>query len=64
MFSGYVWEQLLLMINCPILALSATIANADNFYKWLQRKEVRIHFCILKQNKKQKQNTNNNNTIV
>ncbi|KAH8731978.1 hypothetical protein GQ44DRAFT_755334 [Phaeosphaeriaceae sp. PMI808] len=32
---GLVWEQLLLMAPCPIIALSATIGNADAFSDWL-----------------------------
>jgi hypothetical protein len=32
---GLIWEQLLLMAPCPIIALSATIGNADEFNAWL-----------------------------
>lgn len=32
---GLIWEQLLLMAPCPILALSATIGNPDEFSAWL-----------------------------
>ncbi|KAF1847985.1 DEAD/DEAH box helicase-like protein [Cucurbitaria berberidis CBS 394.84] len=32
---GLVWEQLLLMAPCPIIALSATIGNAEAFNDWL-----------------------------
>jgi hypothetical protein len=32
---GLIWEQLLLMAPCPIIALSATIGNADAFNDWL-----------------------------
>lgn len=32
---GVIWEQLLLMAPCPIIALSATIGNADAFNDWL-----------------------------
>jgi hypothetical protein len=32
---GVIWEQLLLMAPCPIIALSATIGNPDEFYDWL-----------------------------
>lgn len=32
---GLVWEQLLLMAPCPIIALSATIGNAESFNDWL-----------------------------
>ena len=34
-----VWEHLLLMIRCPFLALSATIRNPGDLYKWLQGSE-------------------------
>ncbi|KAI0809733.1 hypothetical protein GGR55DRAFT_689435 [Xylaria sp. FL0064] len=33
---GIIWEQLLLMAPCPIIALSATVGNPDEFYKWLR----------------------------
>ncbi|OQE32624.1 hypothetical protein PENFLA_c001G10680 [Penicillium flavigenum] len=32
---GVVWEQLLLMSPCPIIALSATVGNPQEFYNWL-----------------------------
>ena len=32
---GVVWEQLLLLAPCPIIALSATVGNPDNFSSWL-----------------------------
>ncbi|KAJ5782615.1 hypothetical protein N7457_004389 [Penicillium paradoxum] len=32
---GVVWEQLLLMSPCPIIALSATVGNPQEFYDWL-----------------------------
>lgn len=34
---GIVWEQLLLLSPCPIVALSATVGNPDEFNSWLQR---------------------------
>ncbi|KAI1352780.1 hypothetical protein F5Y01DRAFT_313444 [Xylaria sp. FL0043] len=33
---GIIWEQLLLMAPCPIIALSATVGNPDEFYEWLR----------------------------
>ncbi|KAF2144344.1 uncharacterized protein K452DRAFT_223784 [Aplosporella prunicola CBS 121167] len=32
---GIVWEQLLLLAPCPIIALSATVGNPQEFYEWL-----------------------------
>ena len=32
---GVVWEQLLLLAPCPIIALSATVGNPENFSSWL-----------------------------
>ena len=32
---GVVWEQLCLLTSCPIIALSATVGNADEFSEWL-----------------------------
>lgn len=33
---GVVWEQLLLLAPCPIIALSATVGNPDEFSGWLE----------------------------
>lgn len=33
---GVVWEQLLLLSPCPIIALSATVGNPQEFTSWLQ----------------------------
>jgi len=33
---GVVWEQLLLMSPCPIIALSATVGNPQEFQSWLK----------------------------
>ncbi|KAI0432295.1 hypothetical protein F5Y09DRAFT_353772 [Xylaria sp. FL1042] len=33
---GIIWEQLLLMAPCPIIALSATVGNPEEFYEWLK----------------------------
>ena len=32
---GVIWEQLLLLAPCPIIALSATVGNPENFSEWL-----------------------------
>lgn len=32
---GVIWEQLLLLTPCPIIALSATVGNPDEFSDWL-----------------------------
>ncbi|KAK3389647.1 hypothetical protein B0H63DRAFT_409476 [Podospora didyma] len=34
---GIIWEQLLLLAPCPIIALSATVANPLEFKDWLER---------------------------
>ncbi|CAN8104160.1 unnamed protein product [Discula destructiva] len=36
---GVVWEQLLLMAPCPIIALSATVGNPVEFRSWLEETE-------------------------
>ncbi|KAB8238310.1 putative DEAD/DEAH box helicase [Aspergillus alliaceus] len=33
---GVVWEQLLLLSHCPIIALSATVGNPQEFSRWLE----------------------------
>lgn len=32
---GVIWEQLLLLAPCPIIALSATVGNPEEFKQWL-----------------------------
>ncbi|KAI0006556.1 hypothetical protein F4779DRAFT_557960 [Xylariaceae sp. FL0662B] len=34
--NGVIWEQLLLMAPCPIIALSATVGNPGDFSVWLE----------------------------
>ncbi|RKF73532.1 putative helicase [Golovinomyces cichoracearum] len=34
---GLIWEQLLLLAPCPIIALSATVGNPEQFYEWLRQ---------------------------
>lgn len=36
---GVVWEQLLLLAPCPIIALSATVGNPKEFRGWLEESE-------------------------
>ncbi|CAG8644130.1 3472_t:CDS:2, partial [Dentiscutata heterogama] len=37
MDGGSTWESLLLLAQCPILALSATIGNPESFSKWIEK---------------------------
>jgi ATP-dependent RNA helicase DDX60 len=39
---GVVWEQLLLMAPCPIIALSATVGNPHDFGDWLSETQKAI----------------------
>lgn len=36
---GVVWEQLLLLAPCPIIALSATVGNPGEFVSWLKESQ-------------------------
>lgn len=36
---GVIWEQLLLLAPCPVIALSATVGNPMEFNAWLERSE-------------------------
>ncbi|KAM3468561.1 hypothetical protein MY5147_007806 [Beauveria neobassiana] len=36
---GVIWEQLLLLAPCPIIALSATVGNPLEFMQWLEASE-------------------------
>ena len=39
---GVVWEQLLLLAPCPIIALSATVGNPEQFNSWLESTQQSI----------------------
>ncbi|KAM0285639.1 hypothetical protein ACHAQH_001345 [Verticillium albo-atrum] len=41
---GIVWEQLLLLAPCPIIALSATVGNAGEFHDWLAASQAQKGF--------------------
>jgi superfamily II RNA helicase len=34
---GAVWERVLVLMPCPVIALSATIGNYDQFSTWIAR---------------------------
>lgn len=36
---GVIWEQLLLLAPCPIIALSATVGNPEDFRDWLAKSQ-------------------------
>jgi hypothetical protein len=42
---GSCWETIMMMIRCPILALSATLGNPEPFMNWLKtiRREHEVH---------------------
>jgi len=45
-----VWEQLLLLAPCPIIALSATVGNPDEFSEWLKttQKSLGVKLSMIK----------------
>lgn len=47
---GVVWEQLLLLAPCPIIALSATVGNPEQFSSWLAstQKSVGYELTMIK----------------
>ncbi|KAK5136723.1 hypothetical protein LTR08_002376 [Meristemomyces frigidus] len=44
---GVVWEQLLLMAPCPIIALSATVGNPSEFGQWLEDSQRAIGIKLI-----------------
>ena len=43
---GVIWEQLLLMAPCPIIALSATVGNPEQFNSWLASSQKAAGFQL------------------
>ena len=43
---GVVWEQLLLLSPCPIIALSATVGNPDQFNSWMASTQRASNFDL------------------
>ena len=43
---GVVWEQLLLLAPCPIIALSATVGNPQSFSSWLTSTQKSIGYQL------------------
>ncbi|EXL39954.1 hypothetical protein FOCG_17456 [Fusarium oxysporum f. sp. radicis-lycopersici 26381] len=41
---GIIWEQLLLLAPCPIIALSATVGNPDELMDWLAKSQAQKGF--------------------
>lgn len=41
---GVIWEQLLLLAPCPIVALSATVGNPQEFHDWLALSQAKKGF--------------------
>ncbi len=52
--SGEVWEHLFSLINCPFLALSATMQNPTAFSEWLQSKLDQQDRCRTKSREQRK----------
>ncbi|KAF2223947.1 hypothetical protein BDZ85DRAFT_215565 [Elsinoe ampelina] len=43
---GVVWEQLLLLAPCPIIALSATVGNPGQFYDWMRSTQEAMGYSM------------------
>jgi ATP-dependent RNA helicase DDX60 len=43
---GVIWEQLLLLAPCPIIALSATVGNPEQFNDWLASTQRSSNFLL------------------
>jgi superfamily II RNA helicase len=43
---GLVWEQLLLLAPCQIIALSATVGNPEEFNNWLMSTQESLHIPL------------------
>lgn len=43
---GVIWEQLLLLAPCPIVALSATVGNPEEFHDWLARSQAKKGYKV------------------
>ncbi|KAF8241270.1 P-loop containing nucleoside triphosphate hydrolase protein [Wilcoxina mikolae CBS 423.85] len=43
---GVVWEQLLLLAPCPIIALSATVGNPHEFSEWLKTTQSSLNIKL------------------
>ncbi|KXS22130.1 P-loop containing nucleoside triphosphate hydrolase protein, partial [Gonapodya prolifera JEL478] len=41
---GVIWEHCLLLAQCPVIALSATVGNPTEFYTWLEKCQARRGF--------------------
>ncbi|KAJ9629556.1 hypothetical protein H2203_001930 [Taxawa tesnikishii (nom. ined.)] len=51
---GVVWEQLLLLAPCPIIALSATVGNPAEFSDWLSNTQAAIGNEVVVEGTKQR----------
>ncbi|KAI9840404.1 MAG: hypothetical protein M1838_004074 [Thelocarpon superellum] len=43
---GVVWEQLLLLAPCPIIALSATVGNPEQFSSWMESTQKSLNYDL------------------